>query len=63
VVHTGVWQGNLRERLHLEDPNVDEDNIKMDLQEVGWGRYWIGLALNGGRWRAIVNAEMNLRIP
>jgi hypothetical protein len=33
-VHTGVWWGNLRERDHLKDPGTD--NIKMDLQEVGW---------------------------
>jgi hypothetical protein len=26
-----------------------EDNIKVDLQEVGRGKYWIGLTLNGGR--------------
>ena len=33
-----VWWRNLKERDHLEDPGVDrEDNIKMDLQEVGWG--------------------------
>jgi len=39
-----VWWGNQRERDHLEDPGVDGDNIKMDLQEVGWGR---GLDLSG----------------
>ena len=37
---TGVWWGNLRERDHLKDPGTD--NIKMDLQEVGWGT-WNGL--------------------
>ena len=40
------------------------DNIRMDLQEVG-SRYmdWIGLAQNRDRWRTLVNAVMNLRVP
>jgi hypothetical protein len=38
-----------------------EDNIKMDLQEVGYGGVdWIELAQNGNRWRTLLNAVMNL---
>ena len=40
------------------------DNIRMDLQEVGCGYMdWIGLAKDRDRWRTLLSAVMNLRIP
>ena len=41
-----------------------EDNIKMDLQEVGGGwEDWMELAEDRDRWRALVSTVMNLRVP
>jgi hypothetical protein len=42
-----------------------EDNIKMDLQEVGgWGRGdWMELAQNRDRWRALVGTARDFRVP
>ena len=41
-----------------------EDNIKMDLQEVGGGcEDWMDLALDRDRWRALVSTAMNIRVP
>jgi hypothetical protein len=41
-----------------------EDNIKIDLKEIGWGAVeWIDLAQDIDQWRALVNTVMNLRVP
>jgi hypothetical protein len=53
-VHVGFWWGNLREREHWED------NIKMIYEVVGRDVGLIDLAEDRDRWRAVVNAVMNL---
>jgi hypothetical protein len=52
-------------RRPLERPRRRwEDNIKMDLGEIGFGDVdWIHLALDRDRLRALVNTVMNLRVP
>jgi hypothetical protein len=41
-----------------------KDNIKMDLQELRCGGIdWINMAQDRDKWRALVNAVMNLRLP
>jgi hypothetical protein len=40
------------------------DNVKMDIIEREWGKVvWIDLAQDRNRWRAVVNVEMNRRVP
>ena len=59
---TGFWWGNLRERDHWGGP--DADGRIMDLQEVeGRCEYWMELAQDRDRWRALVSTVMNLRVP
>jgi hypothetical protein len=42
----------------------DEDNSKVDFREAGWGGMdWNDLAKERDRWRALVRAVMNLRLP
>jgi hypothetical protein len=41
-----------------------EDNIRMDLREIGWGDMdWIDLAHDRDQWRTLVNTVMNLQVP
>jgi len=40
-----------------------EDNIKMDLREVGGVGDWMELAQDRDRWRALVNTVMNFQVP
>jgi hypothetical protein len=64
-VYTGFWWGNLREIGPLGRPRRRwEDNIKMDLQEVGCeGMDWIEVAQDRDSWWALVNAVMNIPVP
>ena len=63
-VYTGFWWGNLRERVHLEEQDINRRII------LSWSfRYWDGgmnyidLAQDRNRWRAFLNAVMNFRVP
>jgi hypothetical protein len=64
-VCTGFWWGSLREKRPLGRPRRRwEDNVGMDLQEVGCGcEDWIGLAQNRDKWWALVSGVRNLRVP
>jgi len=53
-----------RKRLLWRPRHRWEDNIKMDLQEVRFGGMgWIDLAEDRNRWRPLVNAVKNIRVP
>ena len=60
-----VLVGKLEGRISLRRPRHRwADNIRMDLQEVGCVYMdWIGLAQDRDRWRTLVSAVMNLRVP
>jgi len=60
-----VWVGKPEGKRPLGRPRGGwVDNIRMELQEVGCGYMdWIGRAQDRDRWRALVSAVMNLRVP
>jgi hypothetical protein len=59
---TGCWWGNLRERPLGRPRRRWEDNIKMDVQELGGGRGdWMELAQDRDRWRALVSSVCRYR--
>ena len=64
-VYTGFWWGNLRERDHLDDPGVDGRIIlRWIVRKWHWvGMDWIELDQDRDRWRALLNAVMNIRVP
>jgi hypothetical protein len=54
------WSVNLKEREHLEDLEIWEDNIRIDLRERRWEFvYRIHLAPDKDKWWALVNTAMN----
>jgi hypothetical protein len=62
-MHIGFWWESQKERP-LGGPRCGKDNIKMDFREVGWGGTdWIVLAQDRGKWKALVNMVINLRVP
>jgi hypothetical protein len=65
VVCTGVWWGKPEGKRPLEETQaLMEDNIKIDVHDVGCGGTdWIELGQDGVRWCALVNAVMNFLVP
>jgi hypothetical protein len=63
-VYTGFWWGTPEGKRPLGRPGYRwEDNIKMDLQEVGCGgKDWIDLAQDRDRWWSLVNVIMNIQV-
>jgi len=56
-----IFVRKLEEKRGLERPrNGWEDNIKMHLQDIGWGFGWTGLVLDRDKGEVLVNVVMNL---
>ena len=63
-MHRGLRWGNLRERDHLEDLGVDGSIIlEWIFKKWDGSMDWIDLIYDRSRWRAVLNAVMNLRFP
>jgi hypothetical protein len=63
-MHTGFWLGDLRGGDYLRDPDGDGRTILKWIFKTWDGSMdWIELAQDRDRWRALVNAVMNLRVP
>jgi hypothetical protein len=62
-VHPGFWWEDLREGDHLGDPGINGRIILKLIKKWDGGMEWIELAQDRDRWRALVNAVMNLRFP
>jgi hypothetical protein len=62
-VHTGFWWGDLREGDNLGGSGVHGIILKWSFKTWDGGMDWIELAQDRDRWRALVNAVKNLRVP
>ena len=63
-MNTGFYCGILRKRGHLENPGVDERIIlRWTFRKLNGAVDWIDVARDMNKWRPLVNAVMNLRVP
>jgi hypothetical protein len=60
-----IMVGKPKRKRSLRRPRCRwEDNIRIDLREIGWeGLDWIHLSQNRDQWRALMNKVMNLWVP
>jgi hypothetical protein len=69
-----MWENRNAYRILVGKPEIKktskrptrgwEDNIKMDIREIGWGGMdWIHLALDRDKWRALMNTVMKFWVP